>query len=367
MKLSVSGSGKTKALSGTRYYAGGAVRTVGGGKNELSFQAGDHHGTMSLTVKADATQTATRRYLTPFGTPRGDEPTTWPDDKAFLGKPVDETTGLTHVGAREYDPAIGRFISVDPVLDGNNPWSLDGYSYANNSPVTQSDPSGLYCDGCSVDNPDSVWAPDKGNGPGCTHSACYDHDGKVLYTIHSGGGGGGGGNSVSHGGGGSVKQPEIVPGVAIPTEEDLRNRGYDPWKNQTYTQLLVKWSDGQCLGDSSSQLCKTLNALGWVSPKQDFLELIGVRDAIDCAKGSVSGCVWTAVGLLPVGKLAKAAKLVKKGDNAAAAALACVRRSFLPAHRCSWPTARPRTSRTCGSATKSWRRIPRRGRRRRRR
>ncbi|WP_406488868.1 polymorphic toxin-type HINT domain-containing protein [Streptomyces phaeochromogenes] len=328
VKLSVSGGGKNKALSGTRYYAGGAVRTVGAGTNDLAFQAGDHHGTMSLTVKADATQTATRRYLTPFGDPRGDEPTTWPDDKAFLGKPADKKTGLTHVGAREYDPAIGQFISVDPVLDGNNAWSLNGYSYANNSPITQSDPSGLYCDGCSVDNPDTAWTAD--NGPGCTHNACYDHDGNVQYEISHGGGAGGNNGNSGGGGGGSGKQPEIVPGVAIPTEEDLRNRGYDPWKNQTYTQLLVKWSDGQCLGDPSSQLCKSLNALGWVSPTQDFLEFIGVRDAIDCAKGSVSGCVWTAVGLLPVGKLAKAAKLVKSGDNAAAAAMACVRRSFLP-------------------------------------
>ncbi|WSJ43475.1 RHS repeat-associated core domain-containing protein [Streptomyces sp. NBC_01317] len=75
------------------------------------------------------------------------EPPTRPDDKGFLGKPTDRTTGLTHIGAREYDPGIGQFISVDPILDGNNPLSLNGYSYANNSPVTPSDPSGLFCDG----------------------------------------------------------------------------------------------------------------------------------------------------------------------------------------------------------------------------
>ncbi|GGK47450.1 hypothetical protein GCM10010094_04380 [Streptomyces flaveus] len=329
VKLTVSNSGVNKALSGTRYYAGGAIRTVSPGKSELSFQAGDHHGTMSLTVKNDSTQTATRRYLTPFGAPRGDEPSTWPDDKAFLGKPADETTGLTHVGAREYDPAIGQFISVDPVLDSNNAWSLNGYGYANNSPVTQSDPTGLFCDGCSVDNPDSVWTPE--HGPGCTHTACYDRDGEVLYEIdHSGSTGstGGAGNSASSGQ--TAKQPEIIPGVPIPTEENLRNRGYDPWGNQTYTQLLMKWSEGWCLSDPGGDICGAANALGWIKPTQDFLELIGVRDAIRCAQGSVSGCVWTAVGLLPVGKLAKAAKLVKKGDNAAAEALSCVKRSFLP-------------------------------------
>ncbi len=40
--------------------------------------------------------------------------TNWPDDKKFLGKPADPATGLTHVGAREYDPLLGQFLSVDP-------------------------------------------------------------------------------------------------------------------------------------------------------------------------------------------------------------------------------------------------------------
>lgn len=327
VKLTVSNSGQTKALSGTRYYAGGAVRTAGGGKTELTFQAGDHHGTMSLSVKDDAAQTPARRYLTPFGSPRGKEPTDWPDDKAFLGKPADNTTGLTHVGARGYDSAIGQFVSVDPVLDSNNPWSLNGYAYANNSPVTHADPTGLFCDGCSVGNDESVWTPD--HGPGCTHNNCYDSNGDVLYPIHHSDSSYSDGSTIT-GNSGTAKRPEIVPGVEVPSEEYLRNLGYDPFGNQTYSQLLVRWSDGKCQNAPSSKLCSALNVLGWVSPTADFLELIGIRDAIECAKGSVSACVWTAVGLLPVGKLAKAAKLVKVGDKSAAVALACRKNSFLP-------------------------------------
>jgi RHS repeat-associated protein len=102
----------------------------------------DHHGTASMTVDA-TTQAITRRYTKPFGETRGATPSAWPDDKGFLGKPADADTGLTHIGAREYDPATGRFLSVDPVLAPDDHESLNGYAYANNTPVTKSDPTGL--------------------------------------------------------------------------------------------------------------------------------------------------------------------------------------------------------------------------------
>ncbi|MFS8105240.1 hypothetical protein LFM09_49940, partial [Lentzea alba] len=53
------------------------------------------------------------------------------------------------MGAREYDPALGRFISVDPVMDLADPRQWNAYVYSNNSPVTFSDPTGLYCDMCN--------------------------------------------------------------------------------------------------------------------------------------------------------------------------------------------------------------------------
>ncbi|WP_334521902.1 polymorphic toxin-type HINT domain-containing protein [Streptomyces sp. B21-105] len=119
-----------------------AIRSDEGGVQKLSFLAGDHHGTQSLSVTADASQTVTKRFMSPFGSDRGGSVGTWGTDKGFLGKTLDKTTGLTHIGAREYDAAIGQFISVDPLLDASNAQTLNGYSYAANSPLTYSDPDG---------------------------------------------------------------------------------------------------------------------------------------------------------------------------------------------------------------------------------
>ncbi|MYX37827.1 MULTISPECIES: RHS repeat-associated core domain-containing protein [unclassified Streptomyces] len=144
--LKTTSGGTTKTLTGNRYYTAAgqtiAVRTATPSSNTVTFLAGDHHSTMSLALDA-TTLAITKRYSTPFGASRGTSATTWPDDKAFLGAPADTTTGLTHIGAREYDPAVGRFLSVDPVLDTAAAQSLNGYAYANNSPATYSDPTGL--------------------------------------------------------------------------------------------------------------------------------------------------------------------------------------------------------------------------------
>lgn len=46
-------------------------------------------------------------------------------------------------------PNLGRFISVDPVFEASDPQSWSGHVYADNDPVTQSDPSGNFpCSWC---------------------------------------------------------------------------------------------------------------------------------------------------------------------------------------------------------------------------
>ncbi|MEU7029227.1 RHS repeat-associated core domain-containing protein [Streptomyces sp. NPDC046275] len=183
------------------YTAGGAaiaVRTNQSGTTQIQFLAGDHHGTQSLAVTSDTTQQVTKRYMTPFGAERGGSIGTWPTDRGFLDKTTDKTTGLTHIGAREYDPTIGQFISVDPALVLDQHQSLNGYAYANNTPVTSSDPTGLWVDDGTGRSEPGGPGGNQNKTPGSTagnYGGCYPYCGT--------GGTGGTGGSGSNGGNGN--------------------------------------------------------------------------------------------------------------------------------------------------------------------
>ncbi|MEV6631570.1 polymorphic toxin-type HINT domain-containing protein [Actinoplanes sp. NPDC051470] len=104
----------------------------------------DPHGTSTVAMDT-TTQALARQQFKPYGEPRTTaNPTIWPDPvRGYLGAPKDTTTGYTNLGARKYDPTLGRFISADPLLQTTDPNQLGGYTYAGNNPITLSDPSGL--------------------------------------------------------------------------------------------------------------------------------------------------------------------------------------------------------------------------------
>jgi RHS repeat-associated protein len=127
----------------TRYYGWGdqtiAVRTDDG---TLQWTLDDAHNTATAQIDP-TTQAVTFRRTDPFGNVRGTAPDAWSGDHGFVGGVQDDTTGLTHLGARDYDPTTGRFISLDPVLEVTDPQQINGYSYASSNPVTGEDPTGL--------------------------------------------------------------------------------------------------------------------------------------------------------------------------------------------------------------------------------
>ncbi len=63
-------------------------------------------------------------------------------------------------GARFYDPAIGRFTTVDPIAESFNSWTP--YHYVHNNPIYFTDPTGMAA------------------------SPIYDEEGKLLGTDDQG-------------------------------------------------------------------------------------------------------------------------------------------------------------------------------------
>jgi RHS repeat-associated protein len=142
----------TAKVTATRYYSFGGATVAMREADGVHFLVSDHQGTAELAVDAK-TGTTTRRRTDPFGNARDESSsssTGWVNDKGFVGGTIQASTGLTTLGAREYDADTGRFISADPIVDYNDPQQINGYAYANNSPVSHSDASGLRladCDG----------------------------------------------------------------------------------------------------------------------------------------------------------------------------------------------------------------------------
>jgi RHS repeat-associated protein len=78
-----------------------------------------------------------RPYGDPVQPPSGDNKL-W-----YTGKPYDKDNGLTYMGARYYDPLVGRFTGMDSVgFDEDNIHSFGRYTYANNNPNKFVDPDG---------------------------------------------------------------------------------------------------------------------------------------------------------------------------------------------------------------------------------
>ncbi|GHJ47348.1 hypothetical protein Cs7R123_46900 [Catellatospora sp. TT07R-123] len=120
---------------GTRFYAN-AVRNATG----LKWTVQDHHGTQQVQIDASQLLVVRNRTM-PYGEDRGAQGL-FTGDRGYVGG-IKDPTGLVHLGAREYDPGLGRFASVDPLLDLNDPGQWNPYLYSRANPTTFSDPSGL--------------------------------------------------------------------------------------------------------------------------------------------------------------------------------------------------------------------------------
>lgn len=157
-KVSLTTTGKVRYAERTYAGIGGPAVTryrestnnTAGFSEHLFAQATDLNGTPLAEVRLDATMAIRTAKRDPWGEDRAANLAPRSHTGFHTGD-EDNETGLTHMGAREYDPGTGRFISADPVLDDSDPLQANGYSYANNSPVTHADPSGLTSSASSFD------------------------------------------------------------------------------------------------------------------------------------------------------------------------------------------------------------------------
>lgn len=104
------------------------------------LQLANLHGDITLQLPLDTTVAPTVLDTDEFGNPRaGQQPTRY----GWLGAKVRSTetpTGLTLMGARLYNSATGRFLSVDPVPGG----SANAYDYCAADPVNCYDINGQW-------------------------------------------------------------------------------------------------------------------------------------------------------------------------------------------------------------------------------
>ena len=98
---------------------------------------GDVRGSVAVTVPRGSS-VVTSNWWGPYGARRGSRVDTV-GTRGYLGQAEDVGSGLTYLNNRYYDPSIGEFISVDPLVSKTG----DPYLYANGNPTTLSDPNGL--------------------------------------------------------------------------------------------------------------------------------------------------------------------------------------------------------------------------------
>src|SRR5206468_13033167 len=92
----------------------------------------------------------------PFGNVQGNDASTVPNSLQLVGREYDAETQLYYARARYIDPAVGRFVSEDPIgLAGG----INRYAFVGNDPVNGWDPSGTKCSDFTLHK---GWYKDKG-------------------------------------------------------------------------------------------------------------------------------------------------------------------------------------------------------------
>ncbi len=263
--------GQTTAV-GLRYVGlGGSLVAVHDSTGQVFYTVPNQQGTNTIQISASNTATVNRRSFTPYGQDRT-APSAWMGNKGYVGGQQDETTGLTNLGAREYDPSTGKFLSPDPLIVQGDPQQWNAYSYADDSPVTKSDPTGTRpadCDGACLRN----WVAAQRK---------------------------------------NLQEQQDHPG------QHRCGSDYASWCKTTAQEVALQQQEAEAEAKARAAATAQAALAAAKSHKEGLVhqiislvgDLIGVTDAVNCfTKGDVMGCISTALTFVPWGKIFKAVKV----------------------------------------------------------
>ena len=113
---------------------------------EITYYHNDLSGSPVVATN-QAGQVIWRESYRPYGERLKNEPASQENKTWFTSRHQDEDTGLVYMGARYYDPMLGRFLSVDPQrFSEKNIHSFNRYAYGNNNPVRYYDRNGMWAE-----------------------------------------------------------------------------------------------------------------------------------------------------------------------------------------------------------------------------
>jgi len=199
-------------LTATRYYSVGGTtigtRTTSPGVTGgvVTWLTGNPQGSPQYAITATTGKPFGRQRYLPYGGLNGGR-TISVTSRAFLGQPLDDSTGLIADGARYYNPATGQFISPDPIIDPADPGTLNAYAYADGNPATWTDPTGLITGGITAPG-GQICTPEVLAAGDCGHTSGSGTTTTTTTSPFTGGGCNpyvescGGSTSVSSAGGG---------------------------------------------------------------------------------------------------------------------------------------------------------------------
>ncbi len=242
-------------LSGTRYYQlGGQPVAARTGTGSVYYLTGDQEGTQTLAINS-STLAVTGRFYDPYGNTIGSAGAGWPGNRGFQQGTADAATGLTNLGARQYDAGTSAFVSPDPLLAPDNPQDLNPYAYAGDSPPNSQDPSGAMQTGGGAGAPPNPCGVD-------ASASCNPNGGGGVNAGAPSGADGGSGKTPAGGSDGTGNSIAISPHVVIE-------------KNDPYFTSMVN-ALGDLLG-ANPGYAQLLNS-GNIN-KEDWVWTLACRDA----------------------------------------------------------------------------------------